>query len=431
MCDQMETNNWLWQPHKNGQIYIRVSYRTPHGEKKYLTRCLYSNNWPKARRIRDTEFIPIILDIEKARAQLDVILKTFPQLEKQLQHGVNGGYGESESETVDGSPTLQELLDIWEKELARENGNFQVGEKTARRYGKICGNFVLYTGGDKLLHKVTSRDVEAYRDSRLTEDGTAKKTVKLELTAIRSLFAYAKKQHGLESNPAEGVVVNMTRAERNREKRLKKRRPPTHAEADTLCRAFPGNHRRFAVEDFQDYAMFARYTGMRQGEIAHLEAEDFFTCKSDNYVDGILNHTAQYLKPYADTVPDDSVLCIYVRDTVERTTKTGNERLIPVADKLLPVVKRRIASSNGKAFFPFAVKDSGAAFGRTWLKRAKQVDSGLTMHGFRHYCTSEMENSGVHSSVSQIILGHEPATVHEGYFHKTVETLKNAVDKIY
>ncbi len=56
----MENNKWLWQPRRNGPIYLRISYRDMAGKKKSLTRSLNTNYWPEARRIRDAEFVPII-----------------------------------------------------------------------------------------------------------------------------------------------------------------------------------------------------------------------------------------------------------------------------------------------------------------------------------------------------------------------------------
>jgi len=54
----------------------------------------------------------------------------------------------------------------------------------------------------------------------------------------------------------------------------------------------------------------------------------------------------------------------------------------------------------------------------------------LTMHGFRHYATSEMENERVSEAVSSVILGHTRGDVHDEYFHKRISLLKEAVDKI-
>ena len=31
---KVESNKWLWQPHRNGPIYIRFSFRDPEHEKK-------------------------------------------------------------------------------------------------------------------------------------------------------------------------------------------------------------------------------------------------------------------------------------------------------------------------------------------------------------------------------------------------------------
>ncbi|MEI6972551.1 MAG: tyrosine-type recombinase/integrase, partial [bacterium] len=124
-------------------------------------------------------------------------------------------------------------------------------------------------------------------------------------------------------------------------------------------------------------------------------------------------------------------LCIWVTDEEGRRTKTGLERVVPVSDKLLPALERRLESTRGGELFPFAVDDSGASFGRLWLKKVKNIDATLTMHGFRAYATSQMENAGVNPGVARLILGHEQADVHEGYFHKQIGTLKEAVDKIH
>lgn len=429
MCQEMETNKWLWQPHKKGPISLRVSYRDQKGETKYFTKSLKTSNWAQSRKIRDTEFTPIILDIDWARAKLELIHKKFPELEQQLQEGVHGGYGEKQKTDTF---TLDELYNEWCREIRRKNSNFQVADRTASRYKTICNQYVLHVGPDKPIRSITTEDTSSFRDKRLTEDSKSKKTVSLELNAVRNLFSYAVEKHGLKENPAQGVSVKMTKTERKRTKNGKSRRPPSYEEADKICYEFPGgDHKTYSRDDFQDYAMIARYTGLRQGEIAHLRTDDFRLCDEKQYFDIALNNPKQHLRQFNGKIPDGSVLCIYIRDSEDRTTKTGEERLVPVADKLLPTVKQRIENASGKNLFPFAVKDSGASFGRTWLKRVKKIDEELTMHGFRHYCTSEMENNGVSTSVSHIVVGHDPGTVHEGYFHKALRSLKEAVDKIY
>ena len=106
------------------------------------------------------------------------------------------------------------------------------------------------------------------------------------------------------------------------------------------------------------------------------------------------------------------------------------ENLVPVAAKLLPTVQRRVEVSGNGPIFGCAANGGGASFGRIWLKKVKKIDPELTMHGFRHYAASEMENHGISAHVSALILGHVRRSVHDSYVHPTVGTLKEAVDTI-
>ena len=89
----METNKYLWQPRPDGPIQVRVTYRDADGERKQICRSLRTSHWPTARRIRDAEFMPIILDVKRAKAQLELIAELYPRLLEQLPKGVHGGWG--------------------------------------------------------------------------------------------------------------------------------------------------------------------------------------------------------------------------------------------------------------------------------------------------------------------------------------------------
>ena len=128
------------------------------------------------------------------------------------------------------------------------------------------------------------------------------------------------------------------------------------------------------------------------------------------------HNNAIFTAPFA-LISGSDVLCIFVADRESQTTKTGLERVIPISDKLMPTVKRRLDVKNKGPVFPFAVKDSGSSFGRLWLKKVKSIADDLTMHGFRHYVASEMENNGVSKQNSSAILGHVENGVHENYVH--------------
>ena len=139
----METNKWLWQPHKSGPIFIRVSYRDLENNLKIFAKSLRTNNLPIARKIRDTEFSPIILSLDKAKTQLDIIIKRYPELEKQLKCGLHGEYADQKDEN---EFTIGEVYKVWVQELNSKGGNYQTAERTAKRYSTICQSFVNNVG---------------------------------------------------------------------------------------------------------------------------------------------------------------------------------------------------------------------------------------------------------------------------------------------
>jgi integrase len=431
MDEQMESNKYLWQPRKNGPIHIRVFYHDADGKRTQFCRSLRTSHWPTARKIRDAEFVSPILDVNKARVKLELILKQYPELVAQMQKGVHGGWGPDRDPAA---PTIEALCRRWCEAISEPRGNYSMARRSALRYKTVTSDFVTHVGGDTLLTDITRDTVSAYRDERLQTYGRNKNTVDLEVTALRGMFRYGVDRMGMKENPADGVMVQRTKAERNREARASRRRVPTHEEADRVCTAFPVI-KASPVEDCQDYALFARYTGMRLGEIAQLQADDALLFPGDAFLETVLRNPDQYGRPYRheDGVPAGMVLCLYVKDAGERDTKTGLERVVPVADKLLPALNRRLQKARGKdgALFPAAVADRGAVFGRNWRNGVKKIHPELTMHGFRHYAASEMENNGVNRTVASAVLGHVENSVHGGYVHATIAALKEAVDRIH
>lgn len=423
----MENNKWLWQPDKKGSIFFRFEYYDVNGEKKRFVRSLKTRHWPDARKIRDSEFTPIIYDMEKAKRQLDFILEIYPQLEEKLKNGIHGAMAPQNQETL-----ISELVEKWQEALRKKGSNYETAESTASRYEVIAIRFIKWADSNKGISEFTAQDIINYRDARLENDQVSKNTVELELGVLKRLFSFAVDKFKLKFNPANGITVQRTHSEKNRENRIKKRRPPTHEEADATCSNFPP-HKMFSKEDFEDYSMFARYTGMRQAEISHLCIDDFIYYNGKEYADVILaNPTGKGIKfTESDGKDKENILCIYVKDEQSRETKTGLERIIPVSQKLLPVAIRRIAKYQNGPIFPCAWKENIITFGRTYLKKIKGISADLTMHGFRHYAASEMENNGIGVNVSCAVLGHAPERVHGSYLHINIQAMKDAVDKIY
>ena len=111
---------------------------------------------------------------------------------------------------------------------------------------------------------------------------------------------------------------------------------------------------------------------MRQAKIAALRAGDLRVFPEAEYGDAILRNPTQYSLVIDGTLAAGGVVCIFVRDDAESQTKTGLQRIVPVADKLLPVIQRRLDAANGGHLFPFAVADKGASFGRDWREPGRK-----------------------------------------------------------
>lgn len=195
--------------------------------------------------------------------------------------------------------------------------------------------------------------------------------------------------------------------------------------------AIPSGRSTCPAAVFQDFTLIARYTGMRRSEIAAACAEDIRVFRGTAHADAVVRSRGRDGTPPGGTVPARSVLCIYVADRGSRQTKTGHERVVPVADRLLPAIRRCLQRTPSGPLFPTAAADGAAGFGRRWLKAVARAHRGLSLHGFRHYATSEMENAGVSTGIACTILGHALGTVHDLYFHRELRAMKAAVDRIY
>lgn len=103
------------------------------------------------------------------------------------------------------------LFERWERE-SRAAGTT---EKTIKEYRSVLTRFVTFLEHDDAT-RVTPRDVVAWKDKRL-EDGRSPKTVKdVDLSAMKSIFGWAVRNHQLATNPASGVTVKLGKKTRLR-----------------------------------------------------------------------------------------------------------------------------------------------------------------------------------------------------------------------
>ena len=73
----------------------------------------------------------------------------------------------------------------------------------------------------------------------------------------------------------------------------------------------------------------------------------------------------------------------------------------------------------------------GDYLGRAFNRVVKKVAPNKSFHSWRHFAITEMANGGIAREIRLRIVGHQEGSVHGGYTHINVETLKAAIETIY
>lgn len=148
------------------------------------------------------------------------------------------------------------------------------------------------------------------------------------------------------------------------------------------------------VEDV-DLVLILIYTGLRSGEFSDLKVENI--------------------------------------DFIEKTLKGGNKtaagknRKIPIHHRILPLIKKRVAQADGETLLNYSSK--------TFRIRFKRVMEHFNMkhipHECRHTMRTRLDNENVNANIINRIMGHSGGNVGERiYTHKTIEQLREAVEKL-
>ena len=126
---------------------------------------------------------------------------------------------------------------------------------THRRYGDTVAKFLSFLGAfaDRALEEITSAQISAFRDARLSE--CAVLTANADLKTIRSIFRSARRDGFLFQHPAEGV-----KTVKNRD--VFERRPFSIDELHSVASV--------ADEEWASLIKFGLYTGQRLGDLASL-----------------------------------------------------------------------------------------------------------------------------------------------------------------
>lgn len=119
----------------------------------------------------------------------------------------------------------------------------------------------------------------------------------------------------------------------------------------------------------------------------------------------------------------------------ESATKSGHERVVPIASALLPVLTARLTKP-GDANGRVALTDAGKPWGQSGLAQAfdraverADADTTLTIYDLRHFFATELIRRGVSAPAVQKLLGHHDLSVTQRYVDVVGADLKAAIAK--
>ncbi|HEX3034708.1 MAG TPA: tyrosine-type recombinase/integrase [Thermodesulfobacteriota bacterium] len=277
-------------------------------------------------------------------------------------------------------PTLNEFAEEYIKHVR------DVVKKRSWKRDELCLRHLKGFFGDKKLSEITPRDVDEYKELRLSDVAPA--TVNRELEVLRHLFNLAERwKKFFGKNPASqaGLLPLNNQIERIL----------TPEEEESLL-ACSNPYLRVIL-------ICALNTGMRKMEILSLK---WSNVDLDNNVI-TLEHTNTKSKK-AKRVPINSVLKTLLLEQKVKTQKTGYVFL----------------NSEGT---PYIRQDSINRCFIDTLKRAKI--EGLRFHDLRHTAATRMIELGISIVAVSKILGHADLKTTMRYAHPE-DSLKDAVEKL-
>jgi integrase len=144
--------------------------------------------------------------------------------------------------------------------------------------------------------------------------------------------------------------------------------------------------------DFAGYILIMIYTGMRYGEISTIKKDNIHL--EEKYIIGGIK------------------------------TDAGKNRIIPIADKILPIVERL---SQNEKLLDIPEKKFYSAFSDA-LDRAGVRQ--LKPHACRHTCATALAEAGVQPAIIQQILGHTDYSTTMQYTHIKTDSMMEAINSI-
>lgn len=234
----------------------------------------------------------------------------------------------------------------------------------------------------KLLHNMNMRDIKAIH-LEAAMDQMKPHMQSVFKNAMGKVYTYAIKHEIVDKDPMGLISVKTT-------VQAKEKTPFTLEEIDKL---------KSFKHPLNDTALILLYTGLRINELLEIKCENVHLDKK--YMIG------------------------------GKKTKAGQNRIIPLHDDILPIIKARYDQGNSYLITRDNKKVIYATYRISyWNKMTSALGFKHTPHDTRHTFTTFADRCGMNKVALKRILGHALGDITDHYTHKDIEELLKEINKI-
>lgn len=349
-------------------------------------------------------------DVDRADGRRRTVYRSFKgtrreaqaELARQLAAAADGTHVEPSKITV--AQHIYARFEQW-----KASGT--VSPKTAEGYAGLIDHHIVPHLGNKLLQKLTTRDIEAWHSTLLTSgrkgrygrpDGQAGLSTRTIGHAHRVLGKALRE--GMRHDLVLRNVATIQRAPKVTADEMVISTPEQVAELPA----------RLEGHALAAPAIVALFTGMRRGEILALRWGNVDLAGKIIKVRESLEATKAGLRfkpPKSKAGVRDITLPVIVVETLQAHRKVLLERRLMLGQGKLGDDDLAFPAWDGSPQHP-------DVFGSTWIKLAKELGLGVSFHGLRHTHASQLIDAGVDVVTIARRLGHSsPAITLNVYAH--------------
>jgi integrase len=285
----------------------------------------------------------------------------------------------------------------WFKHFVGQKSKSRAGQ-TAARHALIMREFVEFLGPRARLNiaALTSKDIAGWRDHRQSL-GLAPSTVNLDLALLSAAFSAAQKQGHISVNPCAAIEPLRDKTQR--------KAVFTPEQVSALVQAASG--------DWKGAVLTAFYIGARLGDVANLR------WRSVDLVSSIKTIRFDQSKTGREII---SVIHPVLEDFLLSLPAPGSDDAF-----LFPSLAERKTSPLSKAFRELMLR--ARIEQRVIRERGKSGRNvnALSFHSLRHSFSSLLANAGIAEETRMALTGHTTRAMHQGYTHRELSTLRDAV----